>query len=581
MEPLKAVAGNFLCFGAFEVDFRTSELRRNGLRLKLEPKPFEALGLLVSRPGELIDREQFYRILWPGTHVRFDRSLNTVINRVREVLGDSAGNPRFVETLSRRGYRFIAPVRGAGNTSEVPIDSIAVLPFSLDDGGKDNNRAEFLLEEMTEGLIHALSQLSGLRVQAGSTVARFKGQSADPGVAAQELGVRAVLTGRASCLGKRLAIIVELVDAADGARLWGQSYQSRSKDIGRVAEPIAREVAKSLGRQPGGGDSTRVASHSSVNSEAYREYLHGRFFYNKMTRETLEKAMASFERAAGLDPGFALAWAAQADCLILRAFFGLASPLACLPQAKQAALRALSLDERLAEAHASLAAVLKAYDWDWPEAEREYRRALALDPNGALTHRGYSAYLAALGRTTEAMREIERAWALDPLSLVLANEAAWNLYMAGQYARAEEHSLRTLALEPGFAPALYTAGLAREQIGRLPEAIAAFREARRISQENPATIAALGHAQGLAGTRAEAEQALGRLRQLAAKTYVPAYWPAIVHAGLGESAAALDALERAYQEHDVWLVWIKVEPRFQFLQSNPAFRNLLARAGLA
>lgn len=581
MEAHKAVAGEFLRFGTFEVDFRSGELRRNGLRLKLEPKPFEALQLLVARPGELVDREQFYRNLWPGTHVRYDRSLNTIINRLRDVLGDSAANPRFVETLSRRGYRFIAPVRGAEGSSKRPVDSIAVLPFLLDTGNGEGSGVEYLADGLAEMLIHMLSQVSGLRVLAGSTVARYRSRPADPSAAARELGVGAVLTGRVGRRGPGIGVMVELVDAADGARLWGQPYQGRPREIAAMQEEIARDVAEKLRLRLTQEDSRRLSKHGAGNPVAYQEYLHGRFFYNKMTREAVERAMASFERAIELDPGFAAAWSAQADCGILLAFFGLSAPQQCLPRAKQAAMQALELDGELAEAHASLATVLKAYDWDWPAAEREYRRALDLNPNGGAVHRAYSAFLAALGRIDEAMQEIERARALDPLSLVLANESAWNLYMGGQYERAEELSLRTLQMEPGFAPALYTAGLAREQMGKVPGAIDAFREAERISEGNPATIAALGHAHGLAGAGAEAELALDRLRQAAASSYVPACWLAIVHAGLGETAAALQALERAYEEHDVWLVWIKVEPRFHCLRSHPRFRNLLCRTGLA
>jgi TolB-like protein/Flp pilus assembly protein TadD len=580
MEARKAVAGDSLRFGTFEIDFRTGELRKNGLRLKLEPKPFEALQLLVARPGELVDREQFYRILWPETHVRYDRSLNTIINRLRDVLGDSAANPRFVETLSRRGYRFIAPVRGAEGHARRALDSIAVLPFLLENGPANEWEAGFLTDGLVEGLIHNLSQLPGMRVLAGSTVARYQNLPADPRAAARELGVGAVLTGRVNRHGQGICAVVELVDAADGARLWGQPYQGRLREAAAMQQNIARDVAEKLRARLSREDSARLNSHIARNPEAYQEYLQGRFFSSKMTREAVEKAMVSFERAVELDPQFAPAWAAQADCCILLAFFGLGVPRQCLPRAKRAALQALELDDEMAEAHASLATVLKAYDWDWPGAEREYRRALELNPNGGAVHRAYSAFLAALGRVEEAMLEIECARALDPLSLVFANEAAWNLYMDGQYGRAEQHSLRILDMEPAFAPAFYTAGLAREQMGNLSGAIDAFREAGRLSQGNPATIAALGHALALAGARAEAVLELNRLRQAAASAYVPACWPAIVHAGLGETAGALQELERAYEEHDVWLVWIKVDPRFHCLRSSPKFRSLLTRIGL-
>ena len=323
-----------------------------------------------------------------------------------------------------------------------------------------------------------------------------------------------------------------------------------------------------------------LSKRYTENVEAYRDYLKGRYYCNKMHPDALQKSVVCFQQAIQKDPRYSLAYAGLADAHNLFAFFGLRRAKEVMPLAKEAALKALELDDTLAEAHAALASIRKVYDWDWPAAEQGYKWALELSPNYAAAHHGYADHLAATGKTQEAMREIVKAQELDTLSLVYSMEIAWNWFMAGEYERALKQSLTTLEMEPLFTPAQHTLGLACEQMGRYEEAVAALQKALTGSGGNPVPLAALAHVYAVAGPRCEATKKLDELQQLSQAAYVPPYWMALVSAGLGENDAAFEWLERAYDDRDVWLVWLKREPRFDVLRSDPRFEHLLRRIGL-
>lgn len=577
--PVRAVR-----FGAFEVDLQAQELRRRGVRVKLQDKPFQILALLLERAGEVVTRQALRQKLWPpDTFVVFDRSLNTAVNKLRQVLGDSAENPRFVETLSRRGYRFVAPVETRSSSAPRPvqssdfIDSIAVLPFHNAGGDPE---MEYLSDGITEGIIHSLSQLPEVRVMARSTVFRYKGQDVDPQTVGRDLNIRAVVTGRVVPRGDILNIGIELVDVDNGWRLWGEHYNRKLSDIFTVEEEISKEISEKLRLRLTGEEKKRLAKRFTENAEAYRDYLRGRYFSNRMTEDGLKKSIEYFRQAIEKDPNYALAYAGLADSFGLFAFFGLSPSSEVMPRAKEAATKALEIDDTLAEAHASLASIKKVHDWDWVAAEMEYRRALELNPGYAAAHRWYADCLSALGRPQEAMQEMQKAHELDPLSLVISMEVAWILYMAREYDGAVEQSVKTLDLEPNFVPALYTLGLAYEQMSKHEKALAALRKAREASGSNPASLAALGHAYASAGKRREAMKLLGELLKMSRQSYVSPYWLAILQAGLGEKDSGFEWLEKAYQERDVWLVWLKQEPRFDSLRSDSRFHDLVRRVGL-
>lgn len=323
-----------------------------------------------------------------------------------------------------------------------------------------------------------------------------------------------------------------------------------------------------------------LAGRQTESEDAHREYLKGRFYWNQVTAASLRKAIKYFEQAINREPSYALAFARLSDAYALLAFFNFAPPLKVLPKAKQAALRALELDAGLAEAHTSLAGVKKAYDWDWGGAEFEYRRALELNPDHPEAHRGYADFLSAIGRHQQALRENRKAQELDPLSCATSMEGAWNLYMAREYKAAQQQALKTLQMEPNFGPGYYVLALAYERMGRGKEAIAAFEKARAISGSNPATIAGLGHALTATGQKAKPKALLEELRAILRRRYVSPYCFALVHAGLGEKEQAFQRLEEAVVTHDVWLVWLKAEPRFDNLRSDSRFQVLLRRIGL-
>jgi TolB-like protein/Tfp pilus assembly protein PilF len=567
-------------FGSFEVDLEAEELRKNGLRLKLEPKAFQALTLLLHRAGHTISRREFYRTLWPDTNVRFDRSLNTVINRVREVLGDSAASPRFVQTLSRRGYRFVAsPSLTVTAAHSSAIRSMAVLPFEWTsaEGGR---ALDSFGDGLTEALIDTLARIPDLRVLAAGIVSRYRGRPFDPSSAARELGVGALLTGRVTRQGRSLRIVVELIDGADGAHLWGGQYEGPMQRLAAVRESLSRDVAEKL-RLRFTAESQPAEDHPPENSPASEECLRGFYFRDRMTRVGLEQALASFESAIRRDPAYAPAYAGLADAYQLQAVFSLSRSADALLRSREAALLALALDDNLAAAHSSLAAVKAAHDWDWAGAVTEFQRALDLDPRDPTILQRYAAFLSALGRAEEALLAIQRALALDPLSLGLGSDLAWNFYLARHCVPAIEHCRRTLEMEPTFSPARLTLALALQQAGQHREALATLREIARTAGDDPAVVAALGYAHAVAGSPTPARRALKRLQTTAGGDPIPPCLRAIVHAGLGEIEPALDALDTAAEQRDIRLVWLKVDPRYDPLRPHPQFQRLLGRLGLA
>ncbi len=570
-------------FGVFEFDLRSGELRKQGRRIRLEGQPVQVLVKLLERAGELITREELQKELWPSdTYVNFEQSLNAAVKRLRQALGDSPANPRFVETLARRGYRFIAPVSGPaeGAASTAPpaarrVESLAVLPF-----GNADPETEYLADGIAESIINHLSPLPTMRVMSRSTVFRYKDKSLDPRSVGRKLNVDAVLIGRVQQRGDALLVGAELVDVQNGWQLWGEQYNRRFADIFAVEEEIAREISEKLRVRLTGEDRSRLAKRYTASTEAYQDYLRGRYHWNRLSEEGLRKGIEYFERAIQRDPHYALAYTGLADSYGLLGFFGLAPAAAVMPKAKEAARRAIEIDDGLAEAHASLAGIFKIYDWDWAAAEREYKRAIELNPNYATAHRMYASYLAAVGRPEESLREIGLAHQLDPFSLVISMEMAWNCYMARDYERATEEALRTLELEPQFPAARSTLGMVYEQTGQYEQAVTALERARDATEGHPATLSSLAHVLASSGRIEEARAILDPLTELSRRQYISPFWMAVAYAGVGQTAAALDELDKAYEKHDVILVWLGTDPRLDTLRAEPRFKELLRRIGL-
>jgi len=458
------------------------------------------------------------------------------------------------------------------------VDSLAVLPF--ENASADPN-TEYLSDGITESIINSLSPLPKLKVMARSTVFRYKGRAVDPQEAGRELGVRAVLTGRVLQLGDRLVIKAELVDAADGAQLWGEQYNRQLTDILQVQEEIAREISEKLRLRLSGEEKKRLAKRHTENTEAYQLYLKGRYYWNKRTEEGLRRGMAYFQQAIGKDPAYALAYAGLADCYRLLSSYSVLPSKESGPRAKAAALKALEIDDHLAEAHTSLAYIQFTYDWDLPEAERGFRRALELNSNYATAHQWYSLYLRTMGRFDEAWAEIKRAQELDPLSLIISATAALHFYYTRQSERMMEQARQTIELEPSSHITQGVLGLAYELQGKYEEAIAEYHRAIPLSGGDPEVPTQIARTYAMSGRREEAERVLGEVLQLSQQRYVSPYDIALIYASLGERDQAFAWLEKAYEDRVTMLPGLKVDPRMDNLRADPRFQDLLQRLGFA
>ena len=470
----------------------------------------------------------------------------------------------------------LAPGPTASNAEDGPdgaIQSLAIFP--LVNSSVDPN-AEYFSDGITETIINNLSQLPQLKVMARSTVFRYKGQDIDPQEVGRKLGVRAVLTGRVLSRGNALNIQTELVDVRDGSQLWGAQYNRSSSDIFELQEEIAREITEKLRLRLSGADKGRLAKRYTENTEAYRLYLKGRYFWSKRTPETVEKSLEYFQRAIDRDSNYALAYVGLADSYTKLGDVGLAvlPPRQAFVQAKVAAVKALEIDDTLAEAHTSLAH-LHIHDYEWSEAEKEFKFASELNPNYATTHHWYAYLLLMVGRLDEAMIEIAQALELDPLSLPINADYGEILYFARRYDQAIQQLRKTLEMDPHFYPAHIDLGRVYEEKQMYAESITEFQKARNLSGDNADALAALGHAYAMLGEKEKALVMLARLDDLSKTSYVSPYGVATVYAGLGEKVKAFEWLRRASEEHAGWVVYLKVDPKLDWLRPDPRFKDLL------
>ncbi|MEK6337556.1 MAG: protein kinase [Acidobacteriota bacterium] len=459
--------------------------------------------------------------------------------------------------------------------SEAAIESIAVLPF---ENQNQNPDAEYLADGVTESIINNLSQLPNLRVSPRSTVFHYKGKGTDPVVIGKELGVRAVLTGRVVQRGDNLTISVELVDVRDNKQLWGEQYNRKVVDALALQQDISREISERLRLKLPGTGQQQLARRNPRNAEAYQLYLKGRYYLFKGSQDGMLKAIENFNQALEMDPNYALAYAGLAD-----AYYGQAdvkySPRDSMPRMKAAAEKALQLDETLAEAHNSLAIVSYVYDWDWPTAEREFKRAIELDPNYVFAHHQYGWLLALSGRQTEAAAELAQASRLDPLSPLVTVDNNISYVLSKQYDRALEFAQKGEEMDPNFFLAHFVQGWIYDKKGDYERSIAKLQRARQL-EDQPWILCWLGHAYAASGDRQNAQKIISELSDLSKRRYVSPYFTATVHAGLKDKEKTLEYLEKAYQDKSVWLGWLRTEDIFDFLRPDPRFQDLLRRVGL-
>jgi DNA-binding winged helix-turn-helix (wHTH) protein/tetratricopeptide (TPR) repeat protein len=585
-------------FGPFRLDITERRLTRGGRPVPLAGKAFDLLSVLVSNSGRLLSKDELMRALWPGRIVE-ENNLTVTMSAVRKALRDSkeAGS-RYVETVPGVGYRFDAAVSEQGprrrsrrhrasgrDVVGVPVGSaraiasIAVLPLADRGGDADT---EYLSDGITESVISSLSRLPRLKVIAWSTVSQFKGREGlDVLEAGRRLHVRALLTGRLLRVKGRMVLSAELVDVADGTQLWGGHYSRPVVDIFGVQEEIAAEVSEQLRLALSGEERSALARRHTESPEAYDLYLRGRYFWNKRNEQGARKAVEFFRRAVEADPDYALAYAGLADAYHLLSNLGILAPREGHPKAKEAALTALAKDERLAEAHASLGIIGLRYDWDWPAAERELKRAIALNPNCALARHWYAIYLNARTHFDEAIAECKRALRLDPLSLIINTMLGIHYLFAGRYAEGVAQLRRTLELDPDFIYAHSAIAECYYYVGSHEQAVAAMERACELAGwDTSNALLARGFIYAAAGRVAEARALLEELKRRAEREFVSGYEMGRIYVLLGETDEALRWLNVAYEQRVGDMLHIISGPHLAPLKSHPGFEELVRRVGI-
>jgi len=632
-----------LRFGIFEADLQTGELRKRGRLVRLQEQPFQVLAVLLATPGELVTRDELQRRLWGAdTFVDFDHGLNKAVNKIRAALGDSADSPRFVETVARRGYRFIAdvavvdfepasrdprppstagdpPTVDAGTLRDVAaqttrvtrwdwqrtftivacglalvslvlfgwllqsrgqspsIRSVAVLPLENLSGDASQ---EYFADGMTDQLIATLGQISALRVISRTSVMGYKAARKPLPQIARELNVDAVIEGSIVRSGGRVRITAQLIDAAADKHLWAHSYEGNVRDTLAVQSRVARAIAEEIRINVQPKEQAALTNVKAVNPDAYEAYLKGRYFWNKRTADSLNKAREYFDEAVAKAPDYAQAYSGLADTYALLGDwqYGVMASRDALPAAKAAAIKALALDKTLGEAHTSLGFVLSGFDWDWGSADNEFRRAIELNPGYATAHHWYAWHLSLMGRHRDAIGEMRKARSLDPLSLIINADLAEILLIAHFYDESARQSRKTIEMDPDFALAHNQLAEAYLHQQMHDDAITEFQTAVRLSDGSPVCTANLARAYASSGRSAEAERLLTSLQRRSNPAHSNAAEIAMVYAALGAKDQAMTWLSRGYDER--FNPGVLLRPGFDSLRGDQRFQDLVHRVGL-
>jgi TolB-like protein/DNA-binding winged helix-turn-helix (wHTH) protein/Tfp pilus assembly protein PilF len=629
-----------LRFGVFQLDLRAGELRKHGLRVRLQEQPFQILTMLLEHPGEVVTREELQKKLWPAdTFVDFDHGLNKAVSKIREALGDSAESPRFVETVARRGYRFLAdvkvdaeapvrspelatlphPVAEAGDRPDLAgkpripkhllpslmwkmsaftllllvaslavwkihswirpssaIRSLAVLP--LESLSSDASQ-DYFADGMTDELISDLGQISALRVISRTSVMTYKHARKPLPQIARELNVDAVVEGTVLRSGDQVRITAQLIEASTDKHLWSQSYEGELRDTLALQNQVARAIADQIRINLNPQEQAALKTVRVVNPQAYESYLKGRYFWNKRTADGLKVALAYFHQATDEDPNYAQAYSGLADTYALLGDwqYAVMTPKEALPKAKAVATKALELDSALGEAHNSLAFCLDGFDWDFDSAGKEFRRAIELNPGYATAHHWYAWHLSLLGRYDEAIPEMRKAESLDPLSLIINADLAELLVLAHSYDQSIQQSRKTIEMDSNFALAHIQLAQAYLAKHMNEEAVAELQKAVQLSGGSPTSIANLARAYVATGKRSEAQKLLSDLKKRSSPSSSYAAEISVIYAALGDTDQAMNWLEKGYEER--FNPGVLLRPGFDPIRSDPRFEDLVRRIG--
>ena len=619
-------------FGDFAVNLRSGELCKHGTRIKLQVQPFQVLQVLLETPGELVQREELQKRIWPADiSVDFDHGLNNAVKKLREALGDDAEQPRFIETLSKRGYRFIGTVQNdapapsppdaavVGPRTETTVRelnrkafhwvpalglvaaavlalggyyswmqlrspaeppggkiTIAVLPFENLTGDPSK---EYFSDGFTEEMITVLAGLQPeqLGVIARTSAMKYKHTDKAVDQIGRELGVQYVLEGSVRRDAGRTRISAQLIQVKDQTHVWADSYQRDVRDILGIQNEVAHAIAGHIRLRLTPPEQARLAAARPVMPEAHDAYLLGRFHWYNRTREGLTTALNYFQKAVSLDPSDPLGYVGIADSYIALAVFEYVPPSEAFPRAKEAALKALALDDTLPDAHGTLAQIYQA-ERDWEGTERECKRALALNPNYAGGHYRYSLFLSRAMRHEEALAEAKRALELDPLSPSMRTTVGQALLYSRRYDQAEQELLKALELDPNFFSALLDLSDAYNAMGRFQESLAQLQKAARLSPGDLTVQGELGYVYARMGRTADAEKIRKELVAESQRRYVSGCYVAMLYIGLGRKDEAIGWLERAYEQKDYQLSWMSVSPVYDPIRSDPRFAALMRRA---
>ncbi len=584
-------AARLLRFGPFELDTRAGELRKRGSSLPIKGQPLQVLEILLRHAGDIVTREELRARLWTSdTFVDFEHSLHNAIARLRDTLGDSASAPRFIQTLPRRGYRFIMAVdaiegekRGASSSSlnaqprGPEIRALAVLPLADLSGDPAQG---YFADGMTEALITSLAKIGKLRVISRTSVMAYKSTRKSLPRIARELNVDAVLEGSVLRSGERIRITAQLIHAHSDQHLWAESYERNLRDILAVQGDIAREVANQVRIMLTPEERARLEGARPVDPQAHDLLLKARFQRNQRTEANVRKALTYFQSAIEIDAKWAEGHVGIADCYNILAYYNGLAPKEAYSKSQKAARKALELDPTLGEAHAAIGVVKRDYAWDWAGAEQHFQQAIELNPGCVDAYHWRGTMLGMLGRHREALDEKMKALALDPFSAVYRTDVGRVYYFVREYDSAIENYQAALEVDPSFFFTHTLLAQAYLQKGMFKPALAALDAAVRLTGESAFVLARLAYGQAVAGASTKARDLVKRLQAISKRKYVSPYDHALVHAGLGQEEETLTWLDRALEEKSIWLGYLNVEPAFDELREKPRFKSLLKRIGL-